>query len=70
MTSSLMATAEALEQTISESSTEKRLELQPQFSQVIADLISEGTQVPLRMKRLEAALTDEAVEAKFDNMPV
>jgi hypothetical protein len=65
-----MATAEALEQTISESSTEKRLELQPQFSQVIADLISEGTQVPLRMKRLEAALTDEAVEAKFDNMPV
>lgn len=70
MTSILMAKAEAMEQTICESSTDKRLELQPKFSQVIADLVAEGTHVPLRLKRLEASLTDEAIEAKFDNMPV
>lgn len=70
MKSELMIKAERLEQRISGSTGDQRLELQPEFSGVIARLCESGEQVPLRLKRLEATLSDEAVEARFDNMPV
>ena len=62
--------AENLEQVISEAGPEKRLALQPQFSKVLSRLRSEGQAVPVRMRQLDSILVDEAIEARFDNMPV
>jgi hypothetical protein len=62
--------AEHLEQRISCAKADTRIALQPQFSSVLKRLTSEGARVPARLRRLDAALVDEAVEAKFDNMPV
>ena len=47
-----------------------RLDLQPEFSRVLESLSRDGVTVPRRLKQLEAALVDEAIEARFDNMPV
>lgn len=69
-TQDLMTAAEQLERKISGANLAQRLELQPQFSKVLERLQAEGQQVPLRLRRLDAALCDEAVEARFDNMPV
>lgn len=66
----LVSEAEALEQKLAGACANRRLELQPQFSKVIARLTDEGHQVPQRLRRLDAALTQEAVEAQFDNMPI
>lgn len=62
--------AENLEERISSAQAETRIALQPQFSSVLGMMAAEGAQVPVRMRRLDAALVDEAIEARFDNMPV
>lgn len=70
MDQDLMAVATQMEQEIMGATSDQRLELQPKFSETIARMQNRGLRVPLRLKRLEATLSDEAVEAKFDNMPV
>ncbi|WP_425046221.1 hypothetical protein [Primorskyibacter sp. S87] len=67
---SLLDIAKHLEAKIEAANTDSRLKLQPEFSALIARMLSEGEAVPVRMRRLEASLSDEAVEARFDNMPV
>ena len=62
-TSELFKTAEQLEQKIAAASTVQRLELQPAFSRALKMIQDKGEQVPLRMRRLDASLCDEAVEA-------
>lgn len=62
--------AENLEERISCAKADTRIELQPQFSSILHKLSSQGVKVPARMKRLDKALLEEIVEAKFDNMPV
>lgn len=69
-TSDLFRTAEQLEQKIAAASAVQRLELQPAFSRALQKIQDQGEQVPLRMRRLDASLSDEAVEARFDNMPI
>lgn len=66
----LLRAAERLEKQIGSATASKRLALQPEFTRVLGRLKAEGAPVPLRMRRLEADLTDEAIEARFDNMPV
>lgn len=66
----LIRSAEHLEAMIERASANKRLELQPEFSRVLKRLNDGGVPVPARMRNLEAMLTDEVIEARFDNMPV
>lgn len=70
MTSILMKQAEDLEREISRCDQDRRLALQPEFARTLALLSAGGERVPARLKQLDSVLTDEAVEAQFDNMPV
>jgi hypothetical protein len=62
--------AENLEQKIARAEPQDRLNLQPQFAKLIARLKAEGEAVPVRMRRLDAVLVEEVIEARFDNLPV
>ena len=69
-TSELIETAGRLEDRITQASSATRLALQPEFSRVLNNLRAVGATVPARFRRLDLALADEVVEARFDNMPV
>ncbi len=69
-THELLSQAERLEERIFAADRDQRLALQPQFSQVLERLEEQGEAVPRRMRRLDAALTEEAIEDRFDNMPI
>ncbi len=69
-TEDLKRRAENLEQMIAKAEPERRLALQPQFSELLERMKSAGQTVPNRMRDLDAALIEEAIEARFDNMPV
>ncbi|MDK3074438.1 hypothetical protein QO034_15160 [Sedimentitalea sp. JM2-8] len=62
--------AENLERMIVSAGPADRLTLQPQFSKVLYKLKAEGEDVPMRMRRLDAVLVEEAIEERFDNLPV
>lgn len=62
--------AERLEQKLHGASLETRLALQPSVSAVIDRMRAQGVHVPSRLRRLDAALFEDAVEAQFDNIPV
>ena len=62
--------AESLESEIASAGADKRLQLQPKLQHVLSRLEADGARVPRRLKQLNAALIDEAIEARFDNMPV
>lgn len=68
--SELKRRAENLEGRIAQSDYPERLRFQPEFSKVLARLRAEGARVPTRQSNLDENLTDEAIEAQFDNMPV
>ncbi|MBK0329133.1 hypothetical protein I5535_17795 [Rhodobacteraceae bacterium F11138] len=69
-TANIKKTAEILEQDIARAEPAARLALQPQFSQALFRMAAHGERVPVRMRSLDARLMDEAIEARFDNMPV
>ncbi|KIC43833.1 MAG: hypothetical protein AB3N07_04975 [Ruegeria sp.] len=62
--------AEKLEQKLNGACLDTRLALQPSLSQVIESMRASGVQIPSRLRRLDAALCEDAIEAQFDNMPV
>ena len=66
----LLATSETLEAHISRASLATRIAMQPQLQTILNRLEADGIAVPGRLKRLNAALIDEAIEARFDNMPI
>lgn len=66
----LLSEAEGLERRIEGADLRTRLELQPALSAVIARMRVSGTTIPRRLSSLDAALVDEAIEARFDNVPV
>lgn len=66
----LKKSAENLEQKIVGAKSETRLALQPQFTCLLDKMTAAGEPVPARLRRLDAALIDEAIEARFDNLPV
>ncbi|MBE1284084.1 MAG: hypothetical protein GJ676_12310 [Rhodobacteraceae bacterium] len=66
----LITVAEQLEQKIEGANGTGRLALQPEFSRVLDRMRDAGLKVPPRMRRLDDALCEEAVEDSFDNMPI
>lgn len=69
-TKSLYSEAEQLERKLRNASLDTRLALQPSVSKVVDRMRQEGMQVPSRLRRLDAALCEDAIEALFDNLPV
>ena len=67
---SLYSEAERLEQELRNASLDTRLALQPSVSKVVDRMRQQGMQVPSRLRRLDAALCEDAIEAQFDNLPV
>ncbi|WP_299986775.1 hypothetical protein [uncultured Ruegeria sp.] len=66
----LFTEAERLEQKLHDASPETRLALQPSVSMVLNKMRAQRVQIPSRLRRLDAALCEEALEARFDNIPV
>lgn len=66
----LFLTARRLEASIVGATAARRLELQPQLTKVIERLTMQGQQIPARLRNLNAVLLDEAIEDRFDNLPV
>ena len=66
----LYTEAERLEEKLCGACLETRLELQPSVSKVLDKMRAHGVQIPSRLRRLDAALCEDALEARFDNMPV
>ena len=44
--------------------------LQPRLSRLLVAIAQEAGQVPKELTRLERDLSEEAAEARFDNLPV
>ena len=55
---------------IARASGAKRLQLQPKLARFLSSMERDGIAVPKRLKKLNADLIDEVVEARFDNMPI
>ncbi|UWQ92622.1 hypothetical protein QEZ52_07635 [Aliisedimentitalea scapharcae] len=66
----LIKVAEHLEQRIDGATSAMRLALQPEFTRTLDRMRDAGVKIPLRLKRLDEILCEEAVEDSFDNMPV
>ncbi len=61
---------ELLEQKLKGACLDTRLELQPSVSKVLERMRVNGIHIPSRLRRLDAALCEDAIEAQFDNLPV
>ncbi len=69
-TNSLYFEAEQLEQKLQNACLDTRLALQPSFSKIVDRMRQQGMHVPSRMRHLDAALCEDAMEARFDNLPI
>ena len=49
---------------------DKRYELQPALDRLIDQMDAAGLDVPAAIRTLNDDLSDEAIEAQFDNLPV
>lgn len=66
----LYSEAEQLEKKLNGASLDTRLALQPSVTKVVERMRQQGMHVPSRLRRLDAALCEDAMEAQFDNLPV
>lgn len=66
----LLETARIIEAEIAGTSIARRQALQPQVNRIVQQMRQGGLRVPSRLRRFDAELTEELVEARFDNMPV
>lgn len=66
----LTRSARQLEAKITAASSDRRLELQPELGRIIDRLKRDGHPVPARLRNLNASLLDEAIEQRFDNLPI
>lgn len=66
----LQMQAEALAAKATSATHAERLRLQPQIDQTITKLMMQGHTVPTRLRHINNALKDEALDDMFDNMPV
>ena len=64
------AGADALVEQITVANAALRLRLQPQLTRIVEDLLKSGAPVPPRLRNLNEQLLEEAIEARFDNLPV
>lgn len=66
----LYSEAENLEKKLKGAGLDTRLQLQPSFAKVIERMRQQGMRVPSRLRQLDAALCEDAMEARFDNLPI
>ncbi|WP_050603375.1 hypothetical protein [Ruegeria sp. 6PALISEP08] len=66
----LYSEAEQLEQKLRNACLDTRLALQPSVSKVVDRMRRQRMPVPSRLRRLDAALCEDAMEAQFDNLPI
>lgn len=66
----LVSHADELATEIRDASPDRRLQLEPHFGRVLQELDRAGTLVPARLRNLHEQLLEEAIEAKFDNLPI
>ena len=66
----LMKSATELEAKIAKASPQARLALQPELARVLREMQEHGVAVSARLPNLDAELTGEVVEARFDNVPL
>ncbi len=66
----ILSHAEQLATEIARAPDDTRLKLQPKFAQVLHEMRSTGTAVPPKLRNLHEQLLEEAIEARFDNLPV
>lgn len=66
----LNSEAEQLERKLVNAGLETRLALQLSVSKIVDRMRQQGMEVPSRLRRLDAALCEDAIEAQFDNLPV
>ncbi len=66
----LFSEAEQLEKRLKGAGLDTRLELQPSVTKVIERMRQQGIRVPSRLRLLDAALCEDAMEARFDNLPI
>jgi hypothetical protein len=66
----LTTAAKSLEEQIAAATPCARRTLQPKLERVLGQFRDSGLKAPRRLVRLNSALIDEVVEARFDNMPV
>lgn len=66
----LYSEAEQLEKKLVGASLDMRLALQPTVTKVIEKMRQQGVRVPSRLRQLDAALCEDAMEARFDNLPI
>lgn len=59
-----------LEARIGTASPAGRVALQPELADLLRRMQEAGVPVPARLRNLDAELTDEAIEDRFDNVPV
>lgn len=67
---SLYSEAEQLEKKLHNANLDTRLALQPSVSRVVDRMRQQGMHIPSRLRRLDASLCEDAIEAQFDNLPV
>ncbi len=48
----------------------ERIRLQPQIDRIVTTLTMQGHRVPCRVKNVNNALKDEALDDMFDNLPI
>lgn len=66
----ILRTAELLEQRILAAGPCSRSRYQPQLSSIVHRMEQNGLKVPGNLRQLDVVLTEEAIEDRFDNMPV
>ncbi|MEO1733060.1 MAG: hypothetical protein AAFR45_05450 [Pseudomonadota bacterium] len=66
----LATAADDLERRLEHAETGSRPSLHSEVMQLIARCKAQGLHVPRRVKNMDDMLTDEEIEARFDNMPV
>ncbi len=66
----LLGEVETLADHIRSADSSKRLELQPHLDAVLKKLSQSGVHVPRSIRLLHDELLDEAIEARFDNIPI
>ena len=59
-----------LERELRGANAERRLSLQPELDRAMKDLETTGTAIPARLRNLHEQLLEEAIEARFDNLPI
>ena len=62
--------ADRLQSQADAASLEHRLRLLPEVNRVVIQFKAQGMEVPKRLSALNDELTQDAIEARFDNLPV